>query len=195
MVAGTSGEEILYASDVPKWHTDWSPDGRFIIFAVDSPESQTKRDLWLLSVTDRKASPFLATPFNEYDAQFSPDGRFIAYVSDESGSNEIYVQPFSGSGSRLQISAAGGRMPKWRSDGSEVFFIAPDNKLMVVSIKPGSSFEAGVLEPLFETRIKGHIYRQYDVSSDGQRFLINTELEETGTSITLVLNWTANLSR
>src|SRR5437667_12530984 len=84
---------------------------------------------------DRKASPFLATPFNEANAQFSPDVRWLAYQSDESGQHQIYVQPFPGPGGKWQVSNEGGTQPRWNRNGKELFYISADGKLMSVAIE------------------------------------------------------------
>ena len=107
--------------------------------------------------------------------QFSPDGRWVAYVSDESGRNEVYVAPFPGPGGKWQISTAGGTYPRWRRDGTEIFYVSPDSKLMSAAVNgKGLSFEVGAVTPLFETHLVTGSRYAYDVSADGQRFLINT---------------------
>ncbi len=192
---GSGGEEILLESNEDKSPTDWSTDGRFIAFQNLAAKSNTKLDLWILSVSDHKARPFLQTPFNEGWGCFSPDGRWLAYVSDESGRYQVYVQPFPGPGGKWQISTAGGSQPVWRRDGKELFFIAPDYKLMAVEVVTGgTAFAAGTPRALFQTRAATLVVRAYDVSPDGQRFLINSLIgDPTSSPITLVLNWTAGL--
>jgi Tol biopolymer transport system component len=144
---------------------------------------------------DRKPFVFLNGSYEEQDGQFSPDGRWIAYQSTESGRHEIYVRPFPGPGGQWQASAAGGIWPRWRADGRELYYIAPDAKLMAVPIvAKETTIEPGAPAVLFQTRIYGggtEIYQrmQYDVAPDG-RFLINAPTEDSTTSpITLLLNW------
>ena len=162
---------------------------------------QVNNDLLVFSIQDQEVTPFVATPFRESDGRFSPDGKWIAYVSDESGQPEIYVQPFPGPGGKLRISTSGGSMPIWSHDGRELFFIAPGGRLMRAGIKLGPEFEIEVPQLLFVTQIKqieGSLVfpQMYDVSPDGQRFLINTLLEEEDASpITLVINWFEELKR
>jgi len=191
---GTGGVEALLASDAYKIPNDWSPDGRFIAFQMVDPTAKTRLDLWLFSVSDRKATLFLQTESNERSARFSPDGRWMAYVSDESGKDEVYVQPFPGTGRRWQVSTAGGRHPTWRGDGRDLVYLEPPNKLMAVEVRTEAAFAAGMPKLLFEPRMKPLVQRQFDVSSDGNRFLINLALEEGASApVTLVQNWTAGL--
>jgi len=109
----------------------------------------------------------------------------------------VYVVPFPGPGGKWQISTAGGGFPRWKHDGSEIFYLAPDNKLMTVSVNgKGANFDVGAIKPLFETRIVLGGRYQYAVSEDGQRFLINTAPEQQAAApITVVLNWTAGLKK
>jgi Tol biopolymer transport system component len=195
---GTSPDEVLVESPRQKNVDDWSPDGRFLLYNEEDPV--TGRDLWLLSL-DRDGKPgepevFLKTPSQEHRGQFSPNGRFIAYVSNESGRHEIFVRPFPQEAAGLsQISVNGGIQPRWSHDGSEIYYIAPDGKLIAtpVTVKDGA-IESGTPKELFQTRVPGggtnaYTRPQYDVSRDG-RFLANTTIEEgTTTPITLVINW------
>lgn len=144
---------------------------------------------------DRKPIPFVNTQFSEAPGTFSPDGRWVAYASNESSRNEVYVAPFPGPGGKRQVSTAGGGFPRWRRDGTEIFYVDPDRKLVAAVVNGrGVSFEVGVVKPLFETRVTGPRY-EYAVTADGQRFLINTESEQAGsTPITVVTNWTAGLN-
>ena len=145
----------------------------------------------------RKPFPFLQTPANELRGRFSPDGRWIAYVSNESGRNDVYVAPFSGRGSKWQISAAGGNFPRWRRDGKEIFYLAPDNTLMSVGVNgAGSAFETGTVRPLFQARVSIQARWMYDVSPDGQRFLVNALAQETtSVPLTLLVNWASLLTQ
>jgi serine/threonine protein kinase/Tol biopolymer transport system component len=194
--SGAGSEDVLFEDNLEKYPVSWSPDGRFILY--DSFGSPTGLDLWVLPLSeDRKPVPFLNTKFNEAAGQFSPDGRWVAYQSDESGKNEVYVTPFPGPGGKWQISTGGGGFPRWRHDGNEIFYLAPDNKLMAAAVNgKGSSFEVGAVKPLFETRAVVGLRNRYAVSADGQRFLINTAPEQAASApITVVLNWTAGLKK
>ena len=189
--SGAGSEELLVESNLDKTATSISPDGRFLLYhAVDS---RTKADLWVLPL-GQKPFAFLQGEFNESNAQFSPDGRWVAYQSDESSRPEIYVTPFPSPSGKRQISTTGGRWPKWRRN--EVFYLSLDNKLMVSQVNvQGDTLEIGQARPLFEIR-PGGPGNVYDVSADGQRFLVNMAVEQQITApLTLVLNWTADVKK
>ena len=180
-------------SNIDKTATSISPDGRFLLYhAVDS---KTKADLWVLPLEGgQKPFAFLQGEFNESNAHFSPDGRWVAYQSDESGRYEIYVTPFPSPSGKRQISTLGGRWPKWRR--KEVFYLSLDNRLIVSEVNVnGDALQIGAARPLFEIR-PGGPGNVYDVSADGQRFLVNMAVEQQITApLTLVLNWTADLKK
>ena len=184
----SGGEELLLQSADNKVPNCWSPDGRFILYA----SVRNNGDLMVLPLTgDRKPFPFLSTPNNEGQGVFSPDGRWVAYQSNESGRNEVYVRPFPGPGGLWQVSTGGGISPRWRADGKELYYIAPDAKLMAVGVVvQGGTFTPGTPEALFPTHITpGTFKQQYDIARDG-RFLINTEVETAVIEpIHLLLNW------
>ena len=197
--SGAGDEELLFKSDALKVPSDWSLDGRLLLYETIGP--RTKRDLWVLPLSgDRKPTPVLQMPFNESFGSFSPDGRWIVYVSDESGRPEVYVQAFPISTGKWQISKDGGSQPRWRRDGKEIFYLAPDSRLMAVAVTAGSTFEADSPKPLFEAGVAptgvSNERHQYCVTSDGQRFLLTRPVERrTAQPITVVLNWTADLKK
>jgi hypothetical protein len=165
----------VLATPLWKYPESWSPDGRFVIYTEIDPAS--RGNLWVLPRTgDAKPFPFLATTAAESGARFSPDGRFLAYASDESGREEVFVQPFPATGAKWQVSAAGGFEAAWRGDGGELFYIAPDARLMAVPVAPLSAGLAfGVPRALLWIPLRhalGLSYRDYAVSRDGQRFLV-----------------------
>jgi Tol biopolymer transport system component len=124
--ASGSGEEKLLSGGINSRPLDWSPDGRSVVYQEFG--RTTGQDLWILPLEgDRKPRPYLATPFDERDAQFSSDGRWMAYASNESGLLQVYVQSIPASGSKFQISSAGGIQPRWRRDGKELFYISADD--------------------------------------------------------------------
>jgi serine/threonine protein kinase len=178
--------------------TDWSRDGRFIIYSQWGSGTH-QGDLWVLPLDgERRPRKYLATPFDEYWGRLSPDGRWMAYVSNETGSDEIYVQPFPEPGRRVRVSNGGGSHPRWRGDGREVFYLAPDKRLMAVAVKGKNAFEASGPVALFETPDFDlrHVEFPYAAAADGQRFLVIRPVENASArSLTVVLNWTAELKR
>ena len=137
---------------------------------------------------------FLQTASDERQAQFSPDGHWVAYTSNESGSFEIYVRPFPGPGGQRQVTSTGGMQPRWRADGTELYYIDTSGVLLAIPIRTQSStLEARTSTRLFQTRIheggKGISRHQYDVSRDGL-FLLNVTAEDVASApITVMLNW------
>jgi serine/threonine protein kinase len=186
-------EELLLGSDRMKYATDISPDGRTILFRAS--DATSKLELWTLRFDgDHNAAPFIKTNFGVGNGQFSPDGRFVAYASDESGRREVYVAPFPGPGGNWRVSSEGGSEPKWRRDGKELFYIAADGHMMAVTVREGASFDAELPRPIFPIRRREPVSStdqfSYDVASDGQRFLVNTDLvEETAPPLQVILNW------
>ena len=135
------------------------------------------------------------TPDSETLGQVSPNGRYVAYQSDELGRYEIFVTTFPETGGRWQVSQNGGREARWSKDGRELYFFAPDNRLMAAEVRSDApSFEVGAIRPLFQSRRMGLNYR-YDVAKDGKRFLVNSGLPQEPSPITLVTNWTAGLKK
>jgi Tol biopolymer transport system component/predicted Ser/Thr protein kinase len=200
VASGAGSEELLLRSTRPNRPTDWSSDGRFILYRSDTPKAGP--ELWVLPLFgDRQPQLFVQAT----NGQFSPDGRWVAYSSDESGSFEIYVQRFPTSGGKWQVSVGGGANPRWRHDGKELFYLA-NGVLMAVPLTGGDTFQAGAAKPLFRLPIfvpsepmaatfTGSLFYNYSVSEDGQRFLVNTVEEATSGPITVVLNWTAALKK
>ena len=187
-----SGEtELLYGWDEGDVQpSDWSRDGRSVAF------NRLRTDIWVFSMEDRKAKPFLESPFLQQNGRFSPDGKWMTYVSDETGQMEVYVRPFPGPGIGVPISEDGGTMPAWSADGSELFFIARDRTLMSAKIQLGQDFKIELPQPLFATEIRYAETQpaQYDVSPGGQRFLINTLVAQSEMQwVTLVVNWDEEL--
>jgi len=191
---GSSPEQTLLETSQNKAANDWSPDGKFLVYLTNDP--QTSRDLWVLPM-DGHSQPyaFLKTPFDEWRAQFSPDGRWVAYQSNEPGRYEIYVRPFRGAQGQWQVSTGGGISPRWSRDGHELFYLAPDGKLMAARITAvDDAVQVGAPAGLFTPPMVGGGAElaagwQYDVASDG-RFLINVTTEEASTApITLIFNW------
>jgi serine/threonine-protein kinase len=175
----------------------FSPDGRFLSF--DQKDPQTRDDVWVLPVDGTgEPRPIATSRFGEGSAKFSPDGQWIAYSSNESGKEEVYVQPFPGVGPRLQISNAGGTDPVWRRQGGELYY-RQGNKMMAVTISTVPRFRASPPRVLWEGTyssgsgsscgMPGVSSSSYDVTADGQRFLMVREEVVTSRRVVVVLNW------
>jgi len=198
-------EELLLKSGEDKLPLDWSRDGRFVLYS--SNDGKTGDDLWVLPLKhDGKPSGspelYLRTQFNEGSGRFSPDGRWVAYRSNASLKDEIYIQSFPASSNRKQwvrVSTNGGSTPRWRGDGRELFYIEPGGKLMVVEITPGPELRVkGTPKHLFVAPIfGGPNMGSWEVSSDGNRFLINTNADASRDqgSITVLVNWQSLLKQ
>ena len=194
---GGGGLERLTAREHTQFPHSWSPDGQLLAFTEIDPT--TLYDIWVLRLSDRKAQLFLGTPFNEAAPSFSPDGRWLAYASDESGRYEIYVQPYPGPGGKWQISTEGGREPIWNRNGRELFYRNGD-KMMAVDIATQPGFSADKPRMLFEGQYTptAATIPNYDVSPNGQRFLMLKPPEQTDvapTQISVVLNWLEELKQ
>jgi Tol biopolymer transport system component len=202
---GADPEQLLVKMGAPAgWPEDWSRDGRFIIYQI--PGTKTGQDIWIAPQAsdgaEHKPFPYLQSQFDEKHARFSPDGRWVAYTSNESGREEVYVQSFPRSGSRFQISTGGGREPQWRKDGTEVFYISEDRTLVAVPVKFTSSasepLQLGQPKPLFPVALLDTFFvgRSYEVSNDGQRFLMPAIASgATAPPLTVVLNWQTALKK
>jgi eukaryotic-like serine/threonine-protein kinase len=176
--------------------TDWSRDGRFIACVKNASGS---RHLWLLPLgADAKLAELLPEhEGDENEAAFSPDSRWVAYQVFTSGAPTIYVSPVGGSGAKWQVSTAGGYNPRWRGDGKELYYITPrDLTIMAANVEgSGSEFHVGAVTPLFATHAASNPNYSYDVTSDGQRFLISSLDPDAAAPITLVLNWKAGMKK
>jgi predicted Ser/Thr protein kinase len=189
---GVGNEDSLLKSSEAKYAYDWSPDG--LLYSVYAGQAE----VCFLPLTgdDRKPRRYLAGQFDESQARFSPDRRFVAYTSDESGKNEVYVQPFpEASGGKWVVSKGGGTQPQWRRDGKELFYISADSKMMAVDVTTTPVFQSGNPKALFAAPIwaSSLIVTRYDVTHDGRKFLINalgTDAAAVSASpIEVVLNW------
>jgi Tol biopolymer transport system component len=193
---GDAGEGEMLTPSVgsPQSAFDFTPDGRLLLYTAR--EAKTGHDILTLQLDgERKSSAFLRTQFNENSARLSPDGRWVAYASNESGRYEVYVRPFPEGGAPAQVSNAGGAAPRWRRDGRELFYVTlpPDQSVVAVPVGvEGGAFKAGAPAPLFKVELSGN---DYDVSADGQRFLINTTAGVPPTPLTVKTGWAAALKR
>jgi eukaryotic-like serine/threonine-protein kinase len=202
----TGEDELIFKSSDSKMPSSWSPDGRFLLyFGTRSPSH-----VWALPLqggeADRKPVAVTSLEFNEGVGRFSPDGHWVAYESDQSGKNEIYVQPFditsdkdSPSVGRTPlagkwlVSKGGGISPVWRGDGKELFYLGLDGSAMAVDVNISGVFQAGVPKPLFKVPAG---LRYWDVSRDGKRFLLPVpSVTNSTTPFTVVLNWQGGLKK
>jgi len=194
-IDGSRREEQLLDSTTIIRSTDWSPDGRFIIYRRDDPRTNT--DLWALPLFgDRKPFPIADSEFREAQGKVSPDGRWIAYSSDESGQPEIYVQAFPSRSGRRKVSMSGGSDPRWRRNGKELFYVGADGKMMAVPVTLGEECSFGAPVALFDARISNPNREgtNYDVSADGQRFVL-LMTQESPSQLNVISNWTSLLKK
>jgi Tol biopolymer transport system component len=202
LASGDGGEQELMRVDSAGSvrAAGWSPDGQFLLYAA-ATLAKDSWDLLLLPGTDSKPVPFVGTGFIEDEGRFSPNGRWVAYVSNQSGLKDVYVRAFQSdvgkgpdrTGGSVLVSRGGGSAPRWRGDGRELFYLAPNGKMMSVDVNAGQQFDVGAPTPLFQTP-PGAIVG--DVSADGKRFLLVTPVGPSASApFTVVLNWSAGLKK
>jgi serine/threonine protein kinase/Tol biopolymer transport system component len=195
---GAGQEEQLTSGLDNKFLSDWSRDGRYLLYMERAPK--TGDDIMALPLEgERKPMVVLQTAFNETGGVFSPDGKWIAYQSNESGRNEVYVRALSPAaavaGGKWQVSNQAGNRPRWRSDGKELFYLAQSNRMMAAGIRmTATSVETDTARELFPISVDAGTNSPYDVTPDGQRFLVE-ELSATArpAPLTVVTNWQAGL--
>jgi eukaryotic-like serine/threonine-protein kinase len=195
---GAGQEEQLTTGPRGKGLSDWSRDGRYLLYTDNA--GQANMDIKALPLEgDRKPIVVLQTPFNEQGGVFSPDGKWIAYQSDESGRVEVYVSAFSPNaataGGKWQVSKQSGSRPRWRGDGKELFYLEQSVKIMAAGIRTtATSVEPDTPRELFPISVPVNIPSPYDVTADGQRFLVE-ELTSAGRTspLTVLVNWQAGL--
>jgi len=196
---GTGQVERLTTSPTSQTPYSFSPDGKQLVFTERHPP--TGLDLYVLSMEGEfTAEPLLQTPFHERDAAISPDGRWMAYRSNESGSWQVYVRPFPNvEDGRWQVSTGGGISPVWGRQGRELFY-RNGEAMMVVSLETEPTFSPGSPKVLFTGRYAISSVRNYDISLDGQSFLMIKDVEQAEetsarTELIMVLNWFEELKR
>jgi Tol biopolymer transport system component/predicted Ser/Thr protein kinase len=190
---GSEEEKLLPldpSDNADEYLTSWSPDAKHFLYDRDAEATRP----WVAEWPGLKTSPLFTATETRKNAQFSPDGNWMAYTSNENGRWEIYVTSFPDLHGKWQVSNNGGTQPRWRGDGKELFYLAPDGKMMASPVTAGGRFDAGTPLPLFQAnareQVAGSELVMYDVTRDGQHFLINTQMETThNQSMMVVLNW------
>lgn len=204
---GSSNEQLLegVASNTAELPGDWSRDGKSLIFDRASPSNDY--DLWLQPMSagaasgSSKSHALVELPGAQVRATFSPDGRWMAYESNETGRAEVWVQSFPPAGGKWQITSEGGMEPQWRKDGRELFYLAPNRKIMSVDVQLTPTFHSGAPQVLFDAPInlKGvtDSHARYTFTADGQRAIVVADLAESAAAspIQVVLNWPASLEK
>jgi Tol biopolymer transport system component/tRNA A-37 threonylcarbamoyl transferase component Bud32 len=194
--SGAGEEQRVTESGSLQSPTDWSRDGRLILFNQFTPGSAL--DLWVLPVNpdgapSAKPQPYLQTQFNEQGGEFlpEPNPHWVAHTSDESGQPEVYVQSFPTAGGKFQVSAGGGRFPRWGPGGRELFYVSLNDRLMAVDLKLGKdSVEPSAPRELFPLPTPTINFIPYDVTADGERFLVQAPPQQAP-PLTVMVNWPA----
>jgi Tol biopolymer transport system component len=197
--ADASGsEELIWRLDLHAHVRDWTPDGKALIFEANDPK--TNNDIWRLDLEGApKATPIVQTPFIEHNSRLSPDGQWIAYSSNESGRDEIYLQPYPQGGSRLTVTTSGGDQPVWSRDGQKIYFQA-DGAINAVDFVSGPQPSVKNARVLFPNRFdnpQGGNHTNYDAFPDGRLLMLQSHIEKEGqrTKIVMVFNWLAELKQ
>jgi serine/threonine protein kinase/Tol biopolymer transport system component len=189
---GAQEEQVIPQEGLDRYPTDWSHDGKYVLY-------ERGNDLWFVTLSDLRSTLFFKGLSTPRAGRFSPDGKWVAYASNESGRVEVYVTSFPEAHGKWQVSNAGGEQPKWRSDGKEFYYLAPDGKIMAAPVTTGAKFDAGTPVALFQANPREMVATSeqfsYDVSKDGQKFLINTQLKTAMTPMSVVVNWAAKLGK
>jgi predicted Ser/Thr protein kinase len=201
--SGAGNEQRFSRSPNNQFATDWSRDGRWVLYYEVTPGTQ--RDLWVLPVTpDGKPAPnstprsYLRTPYDERWGRFSPEAppRWVAYQSDETGRWEVYIQAFPEPRGATRVSTGGGQFPQWGAGARELFYVSPDNKLMGVSLKPGAdTVEPSAPREIFPLSVIETGWSPYDTAPDGQRFLVRATPGHAAQPLTVIVNWPALLKK
>jgi Tol biopolymer transport system component len=172
---------------------DCSRDGRYLLLWKYG-------ELWYMPLSDGEPKPLLQAQWFVRNAQFSPDGRWLAYSANETGDWEVYVAPFPSVNGKWQVSRGGGGEPRWRRDGKELFYLSSEGKMMAVTVKTDGNFEAASPVTLFQTHlgqpISSYDLVSYDVTGDGQKFLINTKVDEPNAApLSITMNWASEMEK
>lgn len=195
--SGYGKEELVVSDSQDKAVSDWSPDGRYLLYTA-TPGSLAN-SIWMVPLNgERKPQLFMQAGAEAYlmGGHFSPDGKWVAYTSRESGRAEVYLTNFPQPIGKWQISTAGGNQPRWRSDGKALFYMGVDRTLMEAPITfQGDAVDIGAAQPYVKTKaITLRFGGAYELARDGRVLVISTVGEDTRT-ITMVTNWTAGIKK
>ncbi len=197
-----SKEKLLENPGIFEIPLSVSPDGRYIAYVRSDSKSSTGLDIWALPMFpdksgEQKPFPVVATNFSDVSPSFSPDGKWLAYANNETGRQEVYIQPFPSGAGRWQVSTGGGTRPNWRKDGKELFYFSTNQQVMAVDVSQnGASLQLGAPRSLFKATTVGSPNGPYTVSADGKKFVMNTVLPQSITEpLTLITNWPADLKQ
>ena len=155
-----------------QWPSDWSRDGKVLLFTDGKPDNTM--GVWLQPLDSGAARPYIDTPFTEAGGRLSPNGSWVAYTSNETGREEVYVQAFPTPGQRTLVSVGGGVDPVWRGDGRELYYFR-DNQLIAASLAPGAPGQPPVVSTrtaLFSMPYAHYANANYDASPDGKQFVV-----------------------
>jgi Tol biopolymer transport system component len=188
--AGGGTEQVVSSTEAALYPEEWLPDGTILAINLSG------KNIFRIAPSGGKPESIFHTDFESDEPHVSPDGRWITYACNESGQWEIYVAEFPSFRNRRQASNAGGTSPVWRGDGTELFYLAPDGKLMSVTFKGGAQPETSIPVELFQTRLRADPrFNQFTVTRDGQRFLAYEPVEENAQPFYVLMNWTSLLKR
>jgi eukaryotic-like serine/threonine-protein kinase len=207
LASGAGSDDLVYGFEPQDalYTEDWSRDGQIVFERADT--TRLTFDIWYLPLSgSKKPIPYLSSPYNKIQAKLSPDGRYLAYATNESGMYQIVVHPFPDpTGGTWQVTAKGGTDPRWRRDDRELYYLDLTGKLVAVPVLPEKTFQLGDPVTLFQTQLSGGPVipypTRYDVTADGQRFLMTVPVNSTASTnqqpstLVAVVNWTSSLRK
>jgi eukaryotic-like serine/threonine-protein kinase len=195
---GLGARQTLLEDDAIEYVDSWSSDGKYVAYAREDPSGKPGWDIWVLPLFgDMTPFPVTQSQSNKEDPSISPDRKWLAYDSDESGQWEVYVVPFPHGEGKWQASKGGARQPRWRNDSRELFFLGTGNRLMTAEVQDkGASLEIHAPQTLFQTHSAPSPYRSYDVTGDGEKFIIVTQHAKLNAdAVTIIANWPVLLQK
>jgi Tol biopolymer transport system component len=193
---GGGAEEVITDGPIRKYPLQWTRDGKYVLFRGTNPDS-SRDELWALAIDgDRKPFPVVKDSFSQFAGQISPDGRWIAYQSTLSGTYEVYAQRFPTPGGRIPLSNTGGRWPKWRDDGKEVYYVSGNETLVAVPVDSSTDdLRPQASQDLFRAVFPGNLTYPYDVSDNGRRFLVVEAQDQQDVRLEVMTNWRSRMNK